>query len=745
MSSVYTDDSGWSDADTSSYDGSSASSTSVDVSEPGNAPEWMKKFSLSKISENNKKKQHSRSTGGVEDGKSSTSPTTSDGGKGASDDDDDDDDESSETSVPLLDSTQNSAWLAKFENAKDGKLVVDPPLAALSDTGELEIFNDYDSSSRTSSANLDSTQNSAWLKRFESAKKISRAKETRDASTQTMSSNRSSSRKHRKYRKSRAGSVDKAERRKRIRDNLAKIRRRERIRGNLDNLKSQKENERKETSTQTMPATKAKRSKKQQKALSDDTDSVEISPPRGYKLTVDSKRSESEIDSSSQKKIENKWGNIQQMWNNMKSPMQTPSTFQQKQRASSFGNTHITANRKTSEMQQKSKGKIVKASPYSHQKGIIDAPSIKSKVNALQNAIEKSNTNEFKPHSKNETKASSNTLRAPAAQPHHTYSPYRQVNAIEAKATHQKADRLTNEVPKNQINESKPPPKNAEIENTVPENLFGMWGDTVKAKKPITGANAYSARKVKEQANLVKQKIQNAKKGPADETKVAEDDAAAALFNAAGSKTNTEEDYRHFEEEEDAAALFHGAGAKKKTEEGYIYNLDFEEEEDDDAAALFHAAGATKNKSDAKASEISNETSMDDNAAALFFAAGANNDSSQFSADESETMSGPMEYKEEFEEDVWEEGTISDDSDATDDSSNVALDSADDTDTNSGDGPESSYDDFDEEPSLCIDDLINEGKRSQKKPQVTEQKGSGTRNPVTYTMTIKGKTRNLVL
>ena len=422
-----------------------------------------------------------------------------------------------------------------------------------------------------------------------------------------------------------------------------------------------------------MTTKQSKRAENHEKARSNDTARMEILPvqhnnnehPASSKIR---NQSESETDFGSEKKIENKWSSIQHMWNNMKSPMQTPSTFEQKQRASTFANTYTTFNYKAIQAQQKSEGishkmaSIVEASPYSHQKDTIDVPSIKSKVNALQNAIE--------------TKKANNIPRDPTVPEHHTYSQYREINAIAAKVTQEKADRSANDTPRNQINELKSPPINAEIENTVPDNLFGMWGDTVKTKKPITGASAYSTKKVKEQANLVKQKIQNARKGAQNETKVDTIDDAAALFHAAGSNSNTEEGYRHFEEEEDAAALFHSAGAKKDVEAGYIYNLDFEED-NDDAAALFHSAGVMKNKHDARANDSSSEASTNED---------ENDDN---------------EYR-------WAEETTSDDSNSTDDFSDVAFDSFDDSETNSSDGLESSSDELDEEPSLSIGDLMNE-------------------------------------
>ena len=684
MSSVYTDDSGWSDADTSSDDEDSTSSTSVDVSEPDNAPDWMKKFSLSKISEGKVKIHPSKSTDKDEDFLPPTRSRRSGGRKRESDDASN----RSEASSSILDTTQDSDWLEKFENAKDGQLPPDPPLPALSDTGEIEIFNDYDSSSHMSSGHLDSTENSAWLKKFEMAKNNGKRKETRDASTQTISSDRGTSRKQRKYRKSRSRTIDKEERRDRIRKNLAKIRRRERIRGNLGQLKAQREIDQKEISTQTMTTKQSKRAKKHEKAISNDIDRVEIPHVQhnNNEYPVSSKirnQSENETDFGSEKKIENKWSSIQHMWNNMKSPMQTPSTFEQKQRASTFGNTYTTFNYKAIQGQQNSKGishkmaSIAEASPYSHPKDTIDVPSIKSKVNALQNAIE--------------TKKANDIPRGPTVPKHHTYSPYREINAIAAKVTQEKADRSANDTPRNQINDLKPPPTNAEIENTVPDNLFGMWGDTVKTKKPITGASAYSTKKVKEQANLVKQKIRNARKGAQNETKLETIDDAAALFHAAGSNSNTEEGYRHFEEEEDAAALFHSAGARKNTEEGYIYNLDFEEN-NDDAAALFHSAGMMNNKHDARANDSSSEASTN------------------------EDEKDDDEYR-------WAEETTSDDSNSTDDFSDVAFDSFDDSETNSSNGFESSNDELDEEPSLSIGDLMNEHPSGTISPKRTINTG----------------------
>ncbi len=317
---------------------------------------------------------------------------------------------------------------------------------------------------------------------------------------------------------------------------------------------------------------------------------------------------------------------------------------------------------------------VAKSVPSPSQKELIRVPSIESKVNALQQKVNKNS--EKKSYLKSDKKAGVNKPPIPpTGKQNANWAPPR-TNTPAQSSTQPKADfGSTKAIPEKQTFVPKPQIPRAEIENTVPENLFGMWGDTIKAKTPISDSPMLNDRAVKKQANKIKERIEKAKKevmvatggqnreGAKNskmssnhiqvevdpETKDELDhhssmhEDAAALFYAAGSKTSDYSDY-DFEEVEyytesdeevlvgdDAAALFHAVGASKETGGNTATEIEYDTDEieivdesetdeatDDYAAAAFIGNSSPKNtemngihRPGSKADELDNETSVD--------------------------------------------------------------------------------------------------------------------------------------
>jgi len=248
--------------------------------------------------------------------------------------------------------------------------------------------------------------------------------------------------------------------------------------------------------------------------------------------------------------------------------------------------------------------------PIPSQKEVIKAPSsIESKKNALDQALFKSSINQNASSVKNTKTASAAKSRnvnsnsatpshkAPSPKTTHRKTGPRRPKAPSPKVTHRKTgSSSTKDVPEKEIPKSKAHVSRAEIENSVPENLFGMWGETVRAKKPVTDSPIYSDGDVKKRANKIKERIEKAKReamgasGGHNRNKVEVN---------SGTKEDTDGDSSA---SEDAAALFHAAGSKNSDDEECDYEeiIEYysgESDEgalDDDAAALFHAPGSAK-------------------------------------------------------------------------------------------------------------------------------------------------------
>ncbi|KAL3919706.1 MAG: hypothetical protein SGILL_003620, partial [Bacillariaceae sp.] len=147
----------------------------------------------------------------------------------------------------------------------------------------------------------------------------------------------------------------------------------------------------------------------------------------------------------------------------------------------------------------------------------------------------------------------------------------------------------------------------AEIDNSVPQNVMGMWGDKVKAKKP-GNSTLMSWRMIQNQNAKVKERIDRAKNGESSKEEVAEDsggvkqafdESATALFFA-GTDKKGDKKADSFSMENSAAALFGFGGGKDMSKASESVNME------NSAAALFgfgassqaQAPGQTDSKSE---------------------------------------------------------------------------------------------------------------------------------------------------
>ena len=137
-------------------------------------------------------------------------------------------------------------------------------------------------------------------------------------------------------------------------------------------------------------------------------------------------------------------------------------------------------------------------------------------------------------------------------------------------ATHQKAkSRLNDDDPENQIVGTKVHSTRAVIETSVPENLFGMWGKTVKAKKPTVDASMMSDRMLRNQADKIKERIEKARKEAIQVGGHHDEDA-----NSVGDEKSIGINIDPYES---ASALFHAAYDRN---ESFRYTNDSETLED---------------------------------------------------------------------------------------------------------------------------------------------------------------------
>ncbi len=299
---------------------------------------------------------------------------------------------------------------------------------------------------------------------------------------------------------------------------------------------------------------------------------------------------------------------------------------------------------------------VVKTSPNPSQKEVIKVTSsIESKKNALNEALFKNNVNQNASIAKNAKKAGADESRnvisdsatpsrkAPSPKVTHRKTEPHRSTTPSPKVTHRKTESSsTKSVPEKEIAESKSHETRAEIESCVPENLFGMWGETVKAKKPVTDSPVYSHGDAKKQANKIKERIEKAKRDAVDASggqKRNEDEANS------GRKENIDVDSSA---SEDAAALFYAAGSKNSDGEEYEYE------------EIEYFSGESEGGAFSDG-DLAGKNTMDDDAAALFYAAGCGRGNVGVDAAE-------LEYDiEEYEEEVLEDSTESEMDETMDD------------------------------------------------------------------------------
>ncbi|KAL3903189.1 MAG: hypothetical protein SGILL_010541, partial [Bacillariaceae sp.] len=152
-----------------------------------------------------------------------------------------------------------------------------------------------------------------------------------------------------------------------------------------------------------------------------------------------------------------------------------------------------------------------------------------------------------------------------------------------------------------------------EIDNSAP-NAKGMWGETVKAKKP-GNATLMSWRMIQNQKAKVRERIERAKRGEAPGEEEGEeaggtmdsfDESATALFLSGDKKGDKKSE--SFSMENSAAALFGFGGGNPTSKNSESFSME------NSAANLFGFGGGTKDKH-------SESASMENSAAALFGAA----------------------------------------------------------------------------------------------------------------------------
>jgi hypothetical protein len=559
MSTYRVGDDDSSDDSNSDDESSTSSSYSGDY---GGDPDWMKKFNL-----------------------------------GTSKTGDDDRKRRMETEISMKEMntqhiSKSTDGMKKFDRIQDGPPSTSSPMPTTddckrdSDSGYGRNIN-----SLKSRSDPDSKQNSNNVRK--SAEKVNKTEiDTRETNK---CSNPSSSR-----------SIDRAERRKRIRQNLEKLRRRERRRENLSSLKGQ----RKKEQQRKYPPTVNTRVKKYEKPTL-----IETKRP-------EDKREPSEHKNDRAFAITPKISNQTTMKNGIDQPEKTS-------------------------YQKWSEGKTAtNSATSSYQRDIIKLPSIDSKVNSLREAVKRNNMNKNTRYEKSDRKTKVVMPRLSSARSQHANTPSPQIKTTVPVLTHQKAEsRLNDGVPESQLANSSPPQVKttapaathqkaeshlnddvpeiqivgtkfhstpAEIETSVPKNLFGMWGETVKVKKPTADAPRMSHRMLRNQADRIKKRIDRARKeaihagghhngdleSVGDEKsvgiKVDPDESASALFF--GAYANTSDDKNSINMDKSVAKIF---GSLKdiygEIESDAKEESDGDDSMDEDAAALFYGVGFDKN------------------------------------------------------------------------------------------------------------------------------------------------------
>ena len=329
--------------------------------------------------------------------------------------------------------------------------------------------------------------------------------------------------------------------------------------------------------------------------------------------------------------------------------------------------------------QNVSEGKTAnKPASSSFQRDKIKSPSLDSTVNFMREVVNRNNMNknaELKPRHSSARSQHANTPSpqiktaapvssyektesrlndgVPESQCTDTSPPQRKTTA--PAATHQKAEsRLNDDDPENQIVGTKVHSTRVEIITSVPENLFGMWGETVKAKKPTVDAAMMSNRMLRNQADKIKKRIDKARKeaiqagghhnedvnSVGDEKSVGinidPDESASALFFAAyvdepvtytqDSETLEESNYLMVSE-----ALVFGSDKSTEEIEASVFGSDKSTEEIEvgkfeSKTNKFYGEDSIHIEETETMEESNRDNSMNKDAAALFLGFGSQKD-----------------------------------------------------------------------------------------------------------------------
>jgi len=272
-----------------------------------------------------------------------------------------------------------------------------------------------------------------------------------------------------------------------------------------------------------------------------------------------------------------------------------------------------------------------------------------SKQSKSKSDLTKSSTNNSYFSSSRDTQQSNETNKKDRnKQNSKTAAPFHGVDQkgnTEAEAKKQNRDsRLNNNIPKTNERDCTTARTNyqAEIERSVPDNVMGMWGATVKSKKP-NNATLMSHRVIKNQADRVKERIEKARKeaGSVNNNHVGEDtyaidgkpggiqvdedtSASSSYFGQYGRQDSISM------MDNSAAAMFgfHTTAKNEETEQNYKTESTTNKSRrqnsismDNSAAALFGLRATTKNEDEDEANLKSESVDADIAAAALFYGA----------------------------------------------------------------------------------------------------------------------------
>jgi hypothetical protein len=263
------------------------------------------------------------------------------------------------------------------------------------------------------------------------------------------------------------------------------------------------------------------------------------------------------------------------------------------------------------------------------QKSESPLPRQSSKVDSLREAIDNRNDmNKNVSYQKSHGKPRVKKTHLSKAQNQHSDSTSPRTRAKAQAAAHQSADfGVSHDISEPTDGDNMLQSTSAEIETTVPENLFGMWGNTVKAKKPTAEASMMSNRMIRNQADMIKQRINKARKEAAQAAgdhaedgddasdvgiKIDPDESASKLFFGSGKRNASEKSVGFgIDADESASKLFFGSGNRNASEKSVGIKIDA----DESASKLFFGSG-NKNASE---KSVSIKIDPDESASKIFY------------------------------------------------------------------------------------------------------------------------------